>query len=79
MQSLRNSIKEPKDMAKLGGPNLDWGIREPFSQEVPFKLRLEEQIGIIPQVEDREKTVELEWELELEPWIRLDQGGLGPC
>lgn len=47
-------------MAKLGGPNLDWGIRESFSQEVPFKLRLEEQIGIIPQVEDREKTVELE-------------------
>lgn len=76
---MRNSIKEPKDMEKLGGPNLDWGIREAFSQEVAFKLRLEEQIGIIPHVEDSEETVELEWELELEPWIRLDQAGLGPC
>ena len=40
-------------MTKLGGPNLDWEIRESFSQELPSKLRLEEQMGIIPQVEEK--------------------------
>lgn len=32
------------------------GVRESFSQEIAFKLRLEEQMGIIPDVEDQEET-----------------------
>lgn len=79
-------------MTKLGIPNLDWGVREPFSQEIIFKLKLEEQLGIISDVETFKgkmsciKTLKQvwgyflksrAWEMKLEPWARLDQGGLG--
>lgn len=78
-------------MTKVGGPNLEWGVRESFSQ-ITFKLKLEEQLGIISDVETFKgemscvKTLRQgwgyflksrAWEMELEPWARLDQGGLG--
>lgn len=44
-----------KSMMKLGDFSLDWGVRESLTQEITFKLRLEEETGIVPDVEDKEE------------------------
>lgn len=45
-----------KGLTKIGGLNLDWGIKESFSQEITFKLKLAEQLGITPDEENKEET-----------------------
>ena len=45
---------------KLRELNLDWGVRESLTQEITFRQRLEEETGIISDVENKEEMFKRE-------------------
>lgn len=44
-----------QEVDESGELNLDWGVRESFTQEITLNLKLEEETGIVPDMEDKEE------------------------